>query len=53
MHILRRDIDLSSLTLDPREVADVRWVPFAELDDYERVPHEEEYALLRASLFGT
>ena len=53
VHILRRDVDVSSLTLDPAEVAAVQWVAFADLDNYERVPHEEEYALLRASLFGT
>lgn len=52
VHMLRRDVALSSLTLDGREVAEVRWVAFAELEEYERVPHEEEYALLQAALFG-
>jgi isopentenyldiphosphate isomerase len=47
VHIVRRDLDLAMLTLDPLEVAEVRYVSFQELEQYERVPHEEEYALLR------
>lgn len=46
VHILRRDVDLASLTLDPLEVAEVRFVRPGDLEQYERVPHEEEYALL-------
>jgi len=38
------------LTLDPLEVAEVAWVHPDELDLYERVPHPEEYALLRKVL---
>lgn len=50
VHLVRRDVDLSTLTLDPSEVAEVRWVSWQELETYERVPHEDEYALLRAAL---
>lgn len=46
VHVLRRDVELSSLALDPLEVAEVRLVQPGELERYERVPHEEEYALL-------
>jgi isopentenyl-diphosphate delta-isomerase type 1 len=46
VYLLRRDVALSSLTLDPSEVAEVRWVGLEDLDRYERVPHKEEYALL-------
>ncbi len=46
VHVLRRDIDLSSLTLDPLEVAEVKLVRPGELEQYDRVPHEEEYTLL-------
>lgn len=50
VHILRRDVDLASLTLDASEVAEVRWVRWEELAGYARVPHEEEYALLHSAL---
>lgn len=50
VHILRRDVDLATLILDPLEVAEVRWVAFDELELYDRVPHEDEYALLAAAL---
>lgn len=46
--VLRRDIELAALVLDPSEVMDVTWAALDELDRYELVPHEEEYALLRA-----
>jgi isopentenyl-diphosphate Delta-isomerase len=46
VYLLRRDVDLSSLTLDPSEVAEVRWVQIEDLDQYERVPHKEEYGLI-------
>lgn len=48
--LLRRDVALPSLTLDPLEVAEVVLVRPAELPLYERVPHDEEYALLFAAL---
>lgn len=50
VYLLRRDVDLATLTLDPLEVAEVRWVAPADLDRYERVPHDAEYALLFAAL---
>ena len=50
VHIVKRDVDLSTLTLDPLEVAEVRYVHPDELERYDRVPHEEEYALLLTSL---
>lgn len=46
VYLLRRDVDLSTLTLDPLEVAAVEYVALADLERYERVPHPEEYALL-------
>jgi isopentenyl-diphosphate Delta-isomerase len=46
VYLLRRDVDVHSLTLDPLEVAEVRWVPHAELGQYSLVPHDEEYSLL-------
>lgn len=52
VHIVRRDVDLSALTLDPLEVAEVRYVSLDELDRYDRVPHEEEYALLLTAVRG-
>ena len=43
--VVRRDVDLASLTLDPEEVAEVKWV--RELrPDGTFVPHAEEYALV-------
>lgn len=51
-YLLRRNPDVRSLTLDPLEVAEVRWVRIADLDQYELVPHEESYALLFAALPG-
>lgn len=50
VYLLHRDLDVTSLTLDPLEVAEVRWVPLHDLDAYEVVPHEEEYALLRRAI---
>jgi isopentenyldiphosphate isomerase len=49
VYLLRRDLDLGSLTLDPLEVAEVAFVRLEDLDRYERVPHKEEYALLDSS----
>jgi isopentenyl-diphosphate delta-isomerase type 1 len=46
VYILRRDLDLDTLTLDPLEVAEVRFVSFEDLEQYERVPLGEEYELL-------
>ncbi|HEX8411869.1 MAG TPA: NUDIX domain-containing protein [Thermoanaerobaculia bacterium] len=50
VYLLRRDVDLAALTLDPLEVAEVALVAPDDLERYERVPHEEEYALLLTSL---
>ena len=50
VHIVRRDIDLATLTLDPLEVAEVRWVEPGDLERFELVPHEEEYALLDSAM---
>jgi isopentenyl-diphosphate delta-isomerase len=49
VYLLRRALDLSALTLDAEEVAEVRWVSLRDLDRYEVVPHDEEYALLRSA----
>ena len=50
VYLLRSAVDAAELTLDPLEVAEVRWVPHAELRRYDLVPHDEEYALLARSL---
>jgi len=50
VHLLRRDVDVASLVLDPAEVAEVRWVPLRDLERYERVPHEEATRLLLAAM---
>jgi isopentenyldiphosphate isomerase len=44
--IVHRDVDLSSLRLQPEEVDDARLVTREEFALMERVPHEEEYALV-------
>jgi len=49
VHVVRRDVDLATLTLDAAEVAEVRWVGWDELEGYERVPHDAEYALLKSA----
>jgi isopentenyldiphosphate isomerase len=41
------DVDLDALVLDPMEVAEVVLVRPEEIERYEVVPHDEEYALLR------
>jgi isopentenyl-diphosphate delta-isomerase len=43
--IVRRDIDVASLRLDPEEVAEVKWVSELRPDDT-FVPHGEEYDLV-------
>ena len=43
-------IDLDALVLDPSEVAEVTLVQPEEIERYEVVPHDEEYALLRTYL---
>jgi isopentenyldiphosphate isomerase len=48
--LLRTDINLAALTLDPAEVAEAALVRADELDHYEVVPHPESYALLRTVL---
>jgi isopentenyl-diphosphate Delta-isomerase len=45
--IVRRDIDIERLTLDPEEVERVQLVPIDEIATYDLVAHDEEYALLR------
>jgi isopentenyldiphosphate isomerase len=44
--LVRRDVDLPSLSLDPEEVAEVKWVRHLR-PDATFVLHEQEYALLR------
>jgi isopentenyl-diphosphate delta-isomerase len=46
VYLVHRDVDPSSLILDPLEVAEVRWVRLADLGQYPLVPHDEEYRLL-------
>lgn len=46
--ILRRDVELAALVLDPAEVMDVTWVQLDDLGRYAIVPHDAEYALLRS-----
>ena len=41
------DIELETLVLDPAEVAEVALIQPEEIERYEVVPHDEEYALLR------
>lgn len=48
--VTTREVDLARLVLDPAEVADVVLVRPEEIERYEVVPHEEEYALLRGYL---
>ena len=43
--LVRRDVDVASLALDPEEVAEVKWVDQLR-PDATFVPHAEEYALL-------
>jgi isopentenyl-diphosphate delta-isomerase len=43
--IVRRDVDIVSLKLDPEEVAEVKWVSDLRPDDT-FVPHGEEYDLV-------
>ena len=45
-----REIDVARLVLDPEEVADVVLVRPEEIERYDVVPHDEEYALLRRYL---
>ena len=45
--LVRREIDLTALRLDPNEVAEVALVAPDELDGYDLVPHPDEYALFR------
>jgi len=43
--VVRRELDLASLILDPSEVAEVKWVETLRPDD-SFVPHAAEYALV-------
>ncbi len=45
--VVEREVELASLTLDPEEVAEVKWVPHLRPDET-FVPHPQEYALLRS-----
>jgi isopentenyldiphosphate isomerase len=47
--IVRRDVDLASLVLDPQEVAEVKWVDELRPDST-FAPHGEEYALVAAAV---
>jgi isopentenyl-diphosphate delta-isomerase len=46
--VMRREIDLGALTLDGNEVAEVRLFALDELEDFDLVPHPDEYALVRS-----
>lgn len=48
--LLRRELDLGALTLDPAEVAEVALVDPDDVERLQVVPHPESYALLRAVL---
>ncbi|HEX7419178.1 MAG TPA: NUDIX domain-containing protein [Thermoanaerobaculia bacterium] len=48
--VVRREVDLSSLRLQPEEVDDVRLVTRKEFGLLERVPHAEEYTLILRDL---
>ncbi len=50
VYLVRLEIDVDALTLDPAEVAEVALLAPDELDRCELVPHPESYALLRAVL---
>ena len=50
VYLLRRDVELASLVLDPLEVAEVRYVSLDELERYDRVPLGDEYEILRESI---
>jgi len=43
--VVRREVDVESLRLDPEEVAEVKWIHDLRPDET-FVPHAEEYALL-------
>jgi len=56
VYVVSRDVLSEELVLDAEEVMDVAFVRDDELEQYERVPHPEEYALLasfRATLSRT
>lgn len=46
--LVRRTIDVTALTLDRLEVAEVTLAGLDELPDFDLVPHPDEYALLRS-----
>jgi isopentenyl-diphosphate Delta-isomerase len=46
--LLRREINPEALVLDPNEVAEARLVELAQLEQYDLVPHPDEYVLLRS-----
>jgi isopentenyldiphosphate isomerase len=47
--LVRRDVDVRSLKLDPEEVAEVKWIRELRPDDT-FVPHGEEYALVASAV---
>ena len=49
--IVQRNVDLGSLSLDPEEVAEVKWVRDLR-PDATFVPHAEEYALVASAAGG-
>ena len=49
--LVRRDVDVRSLQLDPEEVAEVKWVRELRPDET-FVPHGEEYALVATAAVG-
>jgi isopentenyldiphosphate isomerase len=48
--LVRQELDLATLTLDPEEVAEVALVDPDNVERHEVVPHPESYALLRAAV---
>ena len=45
--VVRRDVDIASLRLDPEEVAEVKWVDQLR-PDRTFVPHQDEYRMISA-----
>jgi isopentenyl-diphosphate Delta-isomerase len=50
VYLVRQELDLGALTLDPEEVAEVALVAPDDVERLDVVPHPESYALLRAVL---
>lgn len=45
--VVRREVDVAKLRLQPEEVDDAKLVTYDELRSLQRVPHSDEYELLR------